>query len=308
MNVDVSIFPSWRRAVSASLFACSLFFAHGYSQTAADHVRTARKHLQEAEKLAWLSDARKTRLAQALDALSSAIQLDQGSAAYYAERAKVNELLDDLDAGLKDASNAIRLAPDEPEYYVVRASIRYSIEAIRVADAREKLDDSEEAARKLNADHSDAVKDYSRAISLAPKVPRWYVERGTFFDMTKNYGAALDDFSRAVALDPQNTTALRSRGILRSQQGLYTGAIEDFTSLIRIDPRNTAAYLARAEAYEALKQYDEAIADSTAAHKSAPNSPGPLQVRAERYRKIGKVALARKDELAAKRLLSLRKR
>jgi tetratricopeptide (TPR) repeat protein len=271
------------------------------SQTSERYFESAKTKIAEADKLVWGSDKWKAKFRSALIDMNEAINLDSKKAAFYAKRAIIHEHLDDFDLALKDASTAISLAPDIPDHYALRGSLRYQIEAIRIADERKKLDDPDEAA-KIVADHKAALEDYNKAISIAPKDPRWYTERGDFYDLTKQTDEALADYTRVIELDPNNTLALWKRGMIQAQRGIYQEALADYSRIIVIDPKRTVAYLARAEVYEALKQYDKAIANTTSAHKTAPRSPGPLRFRAELYRKTGKIALARKDELAATRL------
>lgn len=294
--------PYVQRFGIITLVAIAFLFlpSEAKSQTAEKYFGASKAKIAEADKLQWGSDQWIVKLRLSLSDLNDAIKLDPKNAAYYAKRAEVNELLNELDPALNDASTAISLVSEKPEYYALRGSIRYSIEAIKRADEREKLEPEE--AAKIVADHKGALEDYNKAVSLAPNDPRWYVERGDFFELTKQVDAAMSDLTHAIELDARNTKALQARSMLRAQNGLLKDAIEDFTRLIEIDPKMTTAYLARAEMFENLKQYEKAIADTTSAHKTAPNSPGILEVRAERYRMIGKITLARKDEIAAKRL------
>lgn len=294
--------PPVQRFGIITLVAAAVLFlsSEAKSQTAEKYFDTSKAKIAEADKLQWGSDLWKVKLRSSLSDLNDAIKLDPKNAAYYAKRAEVNELLDELDPALNDASAAISLAPEEPEYYTLRGSIRHSIEAIKRADEREKLEPEE--AAKIVADHKAALEDYNKAVSLAPQDPRWYVKRGGFFELTEQVDAAMSDLTHAIELDARNIKALQARSMLRAQNELLKEAIEDFSRLIEIDPKMTTAYLARAEMFEKLKEYEKAIADTTLAHKTAPKSPGILEVRAERYRMIGKIALARKDEIAAKRL------
>lgn len=270
------------------------------SQTAESYLKVANTKVAAADKLEWGSAKWKETFRSALADLNEAIKLDPKTAAYFAKRAEVKEYLDDLASAEKDASVAISLAPDEPGHYALRGSLRQSIETIRVADAREKLDP--ESTTKIAADYRTSLDDFNKAVSLALKDPKWYVARGNFYELTERTEMALTDYAVALELDSRLVSALQKRGSLRSRNELFKEAIEDFTRLIEIDPKMTTAYLFRAEAFENLKQYEKAIADTTAALKTAPNSSGILQARADRYRLAGKIALAKKDELAAKQL------
>lgn len=293
MNQNVHRFGMIAVVAAAFLFLSS----EARSQTAEKYLDASKAKIAEADKLQWGSDPWRSKLESALFDLSDAIKLDFENAAYYAKRAEVHEMLGIFKGAHDDADTAVLLAPNEPRYFVLRASMRYQLEAVRVADERRQMEPEE--AAKVVADHKAALEDYSKAISLDPKNALWYGERGQFFESTKQPQRALADYTTAIDLDPRNLFIRWQRGMLRSQLGLYDEALADYTKIIESDPKRTAAYLARAEVYEALKS----IADTTSAHKTAPNSPGPLQVRAERYRMIGKIALAKRDELAARRLL-----
>jgi Flp pilus assembly protein TadD len=68
-------------------------------------------HLQEDE------------LALALEAFTKAIALDQGLAVAYNGRAVVHALLGNIDRGIADCSEAIRLEPEDPKFYRTRGLI-----------------------------------------------------------------------------------------------------------------------------------------------------------------------------------------
>jgi hypothetical protein len=115
--------------------------------------------------------------------------------------------------------------------------------------------------------YDSAVKEYTKAIKLAPQNADYYVNRGdAYYDM-EEYDLAIADYTKAIELDPENASArlYSSRGVSYVLMGKYNLAIADFTKVIELDPNNGASYIARGIAYRANGQLDLAIADFTIA-------------------------------------------
>ncbi len=70
-----------------------------------------------------IAHLRDHELELALEAFTTAIQLDLGLAAAYNGRAVVHALTGDWDRGVADCNEAIRLDPGEPKFYRTRGLI-----------------------------------------------------------------------------------------------------------------------------------------------------------------------------------------
>jgi tetratricopeptide (TPR) repeat protein len=95
--------------------------------------------------------------------------------------------------------------------------------------------------------------------------------RGVSYADKGDYQAAIREYNRALEVAPSLTVALYNRGIafLRTKQ--YRRAIEDLTQVIQSgSPMSDGAYFNRGSAYFEMKDYDAAIADFTKTIESAP--------------------------------------
>jgi len=85
---------------------------------------------------------------------------------------------------------------------------------------------------------ADAIREFTRAIALQPRVPEFYYDRGSAYRETGSPDAAIADFSAALSLKPGFASALNDRGLAYVQKGTYRLAIEDFSSALAINPND----------------------------------------------------------------------
>ena len=85
-------------------------------------------------------------------------------------------------------------------------------------------------AQAQDQQYDDAIKDFTKAIEIAPKDPSGYLERGQTLVMQKQYTEALTDLNKAAELKPDNMMAVRLRGF--AEIGWGTG-----TKQLLISPR-----------------------------------------------------------------------
>jgi tetratricopeptide (TPR) repeat protein len=70
-------------------------------------------------------------------------------------------------------------------------------------------------------DHSGAIEDYTKAISLDSNYVRAYFNRGNSYMHLGNYASAILDFNKAISLEPGFTEAHVNREIaVKRQQDL----------------------------------------------------------------------------------------
>ncbi|MCL1911756.1 MAG: tetratricopeptide repeat protein [Leptospirales bacterium] len=154
---------------------------------------------------------------------------------------------------------------------------------------------SEEALACLNrgkdfyaaGSFDNAIREFGRAIALAPDFAEAYFYRGVAYDDKKDYDRAISDYNNAIRLDPDYAYAYYNRGIAYRKKGDYDRAIADYTQAIRLDPNYAYAYNNRGNAYSDKKDYDRAIADYTQAIKIDPNLAVAYNNRGIAYRKKG---------------------
>lgn len=82
-------------------------------------------------------------------------------------------------------------------------------------------------------DLARALADFSRAIDLAPREPRYLVERAQTYLQNRQPLLALADLDRAIALDPADVSALLDRAQLRVVRGRRVEAVADLDAAAR---------------------------------------------------------------------------
>lgn len=147
-------------------------------------------------------------------------------------------LIDNLDAHLRDCSEAIRLDPKFAQAYASRGRVYY---------------DKKEYGR--------AVADFTEAIRLDPKFARAYVYRGRMYAILGEANKAISDYSNAIRLNPKDAMAYNNKGYQYYLKRDWVRALSDYNQAIRLDPKLKLAYVNRAALYEKLGGRAEAKAD-----------------------------------------------
>lgn len=122
-------------------------------------------------------------------------------------------------------------------------------------------------AKSESGKYQEAIKDFSEAIRLNPKLASAYNNRGIAEAKSRKYTEAIDDYTKAIGLDPKLAAAFRNRGIAQTNSGNYTEAIADHTEAIKIDGTYAAAYYSRGLAKAASGDPEGASKDFTEAKK-----------------------------------------
>jgi len=116
-----------------------------------------------------------------------------------------------------------------------------------------------ELYRKLN-EAPQAVRDFSRVLSLDPKFLRAYTERGkAWLDVRGKSNpapkSAIDDFTMAITLGCDDPDVFEIRGQCYDQIGQYKLAAIDFTRALELAPDRHFDYYHRANVFRKGKQY-----------------------------------------------------
>ena len=198
----------------------------------------------------------------------------------YFYRGQVYDQERQYEKAVADYSEAIKLQPQNVEYYRRRAmTYDYSL-------------------KKYDA----AIADFSEMIKLDPKHSSlWYMLRGYVFKSKKDYQSALADFTKAINLEPTKTGKKSYYGTRASlyadELKNYAAAIADLSEAIKIDPADWMVYANRGSLYLKNKNYEKAVADYTEALKlGAAFTASMHEYRARAYCGLGKRALAMADE------------
>jgi protein O-mannosyl-transferase len=170
-----------------------------------------------------------------------AIRLDPGYADAYYNRATANMLLGRPGAALADVTKAIALRPGRSEYHQVSASARLALrdyrgaigESDRAIALNPRGDDlymayeSRGIAAVFLGDSAAAVRDFTTAISLNPRVAGLYQNRGNARALSGDNAGAMTDYDAAIRMVPSFSTAYRYRGMLKLRLGDRSGGCGD---------------------------------------------------------------------------------
>ncbi len=145
-----------------------------------------------------------------------------------------------------------------------------------------------------------AYDDFTKAISIKPRLARAYMLRASALVELGQTDEAIADLNKSLKLKP-HFQAYSLRGRLLAQSGKFKQGLPDLNESIRLRP-TSGAYYDRGNEYFRVKQYDKAIADFTEAIKIPPKTELESAIvkhayanRAESYEKLGKKDLAKKD-------------
>jgi tetratricopeptide (TPR) repeat protein len=120
---------------------------------------------------------------------------------------------------IAEFSEAIKIIPDEPEFYFLRA--------------RSYLQDGK---------YKEAIADYTKVIQFAASenektnLPLVYHNRGLCYGLLKNYAPALADLSTAIRLDPEYASAYKIRSLVYREAGKKALADADYRKAESLRP------------------------------------------------------------------------
>ena len=103
-------------------------------------------------------------------------------------------------------------------------------------------------AHAAQGDLLAAIKDYDRAIELAPGYAPAYSNRGNARAVLGDMIRAHEDHEKALALDPGYVAAWHNRGVDREELGRYRDALEDYRKVISMAPDHRGSHIGLATA------------------------------------------------------------
>lgn len=116
-------------------------------------------------------------------------------------------------------TDAIRLKPSEPRYFIARGTLHGRTKQYEKAEA-----------------------DFAEALELNPESARAYENRGVVRTDQKLYDQAIADYTKSIELDANNANTYISRGAAYSFVEAHEKAIEDYQVALKINPQNAQAY------------------------------------------------------------------
>lgn len=187
----------------------------------------------------------------------------------YMQRGCVYNEIEEYDKAVADMNEAIRLDPNNAEYFFKRGD--------------------------LCNDYNAKLSDFSRAIELDSGNANYLLRRGILLFHSEEFDKAICDFTNAVKLDLNNFNAYNWRGDAYRKQRHYDRAITDYTKLIEIDASFTFPFYLRGQCYEETGNPDAALSEYSKAIEHDSNYATPLSARGILYFKLGKYATALED-------------
>ncbi len=143
--------------------------------------------------------------------------------------------------------------------------------------------------------YTDALKDYSKAIELDPKLAQAYNNRGFTYAELDKPSEALKDYSKAIELDPEDAQTYNNRGLTYSKLDKHTEALEYYDRAIELDPKLAQAYNNRGVTYTKLDKPSDALKDYNKAIELDPKLAQAYNNRGVTYTKLDKPSEALKD-------------
>ncbi len=205
-------------------------------------------------------------------------QLDSVQIAGYQDRAyaMLGEGIADNET-MRLANMAIKLGPNEPESYFLRARISYfqgepmaaMADMKKVFSLKEKNVSAYEhywrglVYSTMDA-YENALQDFDHAIRMESSEPSYYIDRALVLAAIGNNSKALQDVNEAMKLENQgddHSYLLLVRASLLNDMEQYTQAITDCESVLFLQPDNALAYCMRGYAYSGLNHKLKAQAD-----------------------------------------------
>jgi|GEM_PF-1712418 len=174
-----------------------------------------------------------------------------------------------------NTGNAAAPDSDEKELYKQALAEKDPFAAIELLDQAIELKEDyadaylERGIRKIDIEDVDpirvnysyAVEDLDVYISMRPKNPIAYAERGYAYYHLNRDTLAMADFNRAIRLDAKCVDAYYGRAWMKIGKNEEDAALKDLEKIIQIKPTYTEAYYVHGNIHYGWGEYEKAIAD-----------------------------------------------
>jgi tetratricopeptide (TPR) repeat protein len=245
-------------------------------------------------------------LAGAVEAFSSALQLDAKLHAAYFNRGMCHLKQGQFDKAMSDIEACLLLNPDFVEALAMRGQI-WTLQGqyeLAVADLNQALQMAPRNAVALTSrgnlglvqgDHERARADFEQALASDPQHGSAYLGRSKIELARGNTDAALADCCQAMAYEADAGDAHSLRGHIWLEKREYDRAIADFTACFKIFPEQGWLLCNRGLAYYLKGDYPRALADLDKAVELDPADAFAYNNRGAAHLKAGNFAAARTD-------------
>jgi tetratricopeptide (TPR) repeat protein/Zn-dependent membrane protease YugP len=268
--------------------------------------RPTSRETAVARNNAGLDLSQRGELAAAVEAFSSALELDPKLHAAYFNRGHCHLRQGQLDQAMADVEASLRLNPHFVEALATRGQIwtqraKYDL---ALADLNQALQMAPQNAVAhtcrgnlwlVQGDYERALADFERVIATAPEHGSAYLGRAKIELTRGNTDAALADCCQAFAFGADAGDANSLRGRIWLEKREYDRAIADFTACLKYFPNQAWLFCNRGLAHYLKGDYPPALADLDKALKLDPAEAFAYNNRGAAYLKIGNFAAATAD-------------
>ena len=256
-----------------------IFYRQSAHSPGTDRIMTAQSGLKaQVYNYLGLIESSLLNCGSAILYLDSAIRLSPDEADYFVNRAMAKQACQDQSA-MEDFNKALTLHPNHP------------IAKYNLAIAQAKAGHYDEAETQL----TEAIR--ADSLMLDP-----YLERAYYRLMKKNYRGALDDYNQAIRLNQLDPEIWLNRGVAKEKLYDLVGAYRDYTEAIELDNAYVKAWVNRGNVLAAQQKYTEAIEDYSAAITYQPDYGVAYYNRAIAYYRLNRMEEACNDVKKAERL------
>jgi tetratricopeptide (TPR) repeat protein len=159
---------------------------------------------------------------------------------------------------------AIELKEDYADAYLERGKRKIDIENVD----------------KIRVNYYDAIDDYNTYISMRPKNPIAFAERGYAYRRLDRDSNALADYDRAIRLDAKYADAYLGRAWVKMKMYDDEAALKDLEKAVQLKPDFADAYYESGYIQYRLGDYEKSIAALDKALKADPMHYDALDLRA----------------------------
>jgi len=170
----------------------------------------------------WFPKADAVLLQDAVAFFTGLIRQNGNDGAAYINRATARSLTGDLDNGIRDCDEAMRIRPGSAEVHHIRGELW-----------------------RIKGDYDKSIADLTAAIRIKPSVSTYWA-RGCIWELKKDYEKAFADHNEAIRMNPRFADAYFGRGCASQGRKDHGRAIADYDQALRLDPRCMEAYCNRA--------------------------------------------------------------
>lgn len=154
------------------------------------------------------------------------------------------------------------------------------------------------------AHFDEAIRDYTEALRLNPKLDSAYEGRGWAYQQKDEIEKAIVDLSEAIRRNPNSQSAYYNRGSIFYAKREVDRALADFDESVRCNPDRADGFIMRGICYLSKNDFDRALANFDAAILIEPANARAFAERAKLYERKGEPGKSMHDLAAAEQLAS----